>query len=120
MSRRIFLLAMLMAVPTMTRGERVNRPRTALFKEATDIVVGTITRYYHNTSRNGDYEVTYTIAEIEVHAVEKGQAIRSNDTIFAQFWHQRWVGAGFPPPGRQWSARHSTARHDRSSLPGSP
>jgi len=81
-----------------TLAAKLPTSREQLKKEATHIVAGTVQAVSQSHESAGQYEVTRYTAELNVHAVEKGQGIVPGGVIKVRYWSKTWRGAGQPPP----------------------
>jgi hypothetical protein len=65
---------------------------------ASDVIVGKIARIYTMVDHSStEWEVTYSVAEIQVKSVEKGKQPRP--LAYVRFSHRRYVGTGPPMVG---------------------
>jgi hypothetical protein len=65
---------------------------------ATNIFLGKIVRIYSSVERESpQWEYTYSVAELKIDRVEKGE--HSSSLAYVRFWRKRYTGTGPPPPG---------------------
>lgn len=81
------------------RAEKVPMSEAQMKKMATHIVTGKVTAIYTKKVKQGSYEVTKHLAELQVTAVEKGEGISKEAPLYVRYWTQRFTGWGSPPPG---------------------
>lgn len=64
---------------------------------ATQVVTGKLVRIYASVEPEGDWEITRSVAEIQVSKVEKGEY--AGKLAYVRFWHRRYIGKGRAPLG---------------------
>jgi hypothetical protein len=94
----VFVAASFLAT-TMAHAVKVDGPEEAE-NNSTHILVGTVTGIYSKLARDASNETKYSVAEIKVDSVEKGDGIKPLQLVYARFISSiQWIGKGSPPPG---------------------
>jgi len=73
------------------RAEILDKEPPQLKAGASHIVVGTTRAVYSFQGKNDEWETTYSVAEIAVTKVEKGQGLKDGGLVYARSWHRRWI-----------------------------
>jgi hypothetical protein len=88
-----------LAMPASLRAERVPMSPANIEKNSTHAVIGKVTAIYSKTSPAvKGFKDTHYVAEVRLEKIEKGDAIKTGELIYARYWTREWVGVGFPPP----------------------
>jgi hypothetical protein len=75
-----------------------DRSLAGLEEVATHVFSGKVKRVYSSVEKeSADWEVTYSVAEIQVKRVEKGEY--KLPLAYLRFWHKRHIGKGQSPVG---------------------
>lgn len=64
---------------------------------STRVIDGKLARIYTSTDKSGDWEITHSVAEIQVSKVEKGKL--NGKVAYVRFAHRRFIGKGRSPVG---------------------
>jgi hypothetical protein len=64
---------------------------------AAKVIDGKLARIYTTLEKEGDWEFTRSVAEIQVSKVEKGKF--EGKLAYVRFWHKRFIGKGKSPLG---------------------
>jgi hypothetical protein len=79
------------------RAEIPNKPPEKLHELASHIFTGKVLKIYSTVERTSPKsETTFSVAEIEVASVEKGEHARP--LAYVRFWKRRHLGSDPPPP----------------------
>jgi len=93
----VVLVAGVMA--SWPKAEKAPMSAAAMKKLATHIVTGKVTAIYTKQVKQGSYEITRHLAQIQVAGVEKGEGISKSTPLYVRYWTQRFTGWGSPPTG---------------------
>jgi hypothetical protein len=64
---------------------------------AAKVIDGKLVRIYTKLEKEGDWEFTRSVAEIQISKVEKGEF--DGKLAYVRFWHKRFIGKGKSPLG---------------------
>jgi hypothetical protein len=64
---------------------------------ATDIFAGKLTRIYSVVETTAEWETTYSVAEVQIGAVEKGTCVAK--LVYLRFWRRKYRGKREAPDG---------------------
>jgi hypothetical protein len=93
-----FAVASLLSA-TLAFGVKVDGPGEAEAK-STHILNGTVSGVYSRIARDATHEVTYSIAEVKVDSVEKGEGFAPGQVIYVRYIaSMRWISKDPMPPG---------------------
>lgn len=78
--------------------EKPNLSPEGLRKLSTHVVQGQVRAIYTRERKEGDWDVTHHVAEVQVKVCEKGEGLTPGDLVYARYWTRTWDGGGPPPP----------------------
>ncbi len=118
------LLKVVLAIGTLLGGfsPMPDRPRLKpeqLLAVSSDVVIGTVVQVYTREKTVGGYRRTLCVSEIAVEEVVKGNAIKTNDRIFARYYHTKWTGGEPRPVGWNGQRGEPTGARIKVYLRGS-
>lgn len=87
------------ALATPARAEKEPLSQDELQKMATHIVVGKVNAIYSYNTKDPTWLTTHCVAEVAVEKVEKGEGLKPGASVYARFWHRRWISPLEQPPG---------------------
>ena len=92
-------LGTLLLGPAPAVAEKPRSNPAQLAAGATHVVRGHVERVFTRVRRDAQWEHAEQVAEVKVHAVEKGEGIPLDRPLYARTWTKAWRGRGYPPPG---------------------
>ena len=98
MLRRLFAVAVVVALVAPVRAEKVPLSPEELLKTATHVVTGKVAAVYSRTATEGDWKYTRYVAEVRVGECAKGDGVKKGELVYARYWQRTWVGSGQMPP----------------------